>query len=459
MTATITTINPSTNEDIKSYNLTSLSDTHRILNKSVTAQAAWEEVSLDNRIKLFLNLTKILRERLNDYAALITTEMGKPIIQSRMEIEKCILACNHYARYSKDYLAPKIIQTENKKSYVSYSPLGIILGIMPWNYPFWQIFRFAVPTIMAGNNVIIKHADNCLGSGQAIEQLFVDAGFPEHTLKHLIIDHPTISELIKDDRIAALSLTGSNRAGSTVAAQAGTNTKKIVLELGSNDPYIILSDADLEFAAQTCLTSRLSNTGQVCIAAKRLIIVNDVIDEFKQIVLNKIKIFSVGDPFDEKNLLGPIARSDLRANLHKQITSSIKLGAKCLLGGSMPDSSKKGFFYPITVLDNITYNMPAYHEELFGPVVCFIRAKDENEAINIANDTKYGLTAAVFTKDLEKGEYLAAHKLKAGTIAVNKLISSDPRLPFGGIKSSGYGRELGQEGILEFMNIKTVIVN
>lgn len=459
MTAIITTINPSTNENINSYHRTSLADIHRLLDKSVTAQGAWEEVNLANRVKPCLNLAKILRENLNDYAALITIEMGKPIMQSRMEIEKCIIACNHYARYSKDYLAPKVIQTENKKSYVSYSPLGIILGIMPWNYPFWQIFRFAVPTIMAGNNVIIKHADNCLGSGNAIEQLFIAAGFPEYTLKHLIIDHPTISDLIKDDRIAALSLTGSNRAGSIVAAQAGKCIKKIVLELGSNDPYIILSDADLEFAAQACLASRLSNTGQVCIAAKRLIVVNEVIDEFKKIILEKIKKFSVGDPFDEKNQLGPIARSDLRINLHKQIISSIELGAKCLLGGIMPDNSNKGFFYPITVLDNITNNMPAYHEELFGPVVCFINAKDEHEAINIANDTKYGLTAAIFTKDLEKGEYLAAHKLKAGTVAVNKLISSDPKLPFGGIKSSGYGRELGQEGMLEFMNIKTVIVN
>lgn len=456
----VKTVNPATGQLINNYNLIDQAEIDKILSKSIIAQVNWDQLGIDKRAEFFLDLAKKLKtnDNLNLNAHIITTEMGKPITQARAEIEKCAWVCEHYANSTKDYLQEKIITTENKKSYIAYKPLGIIFGIMPWNFPFWQVFRFAVPALMAGNAVIIKHAENCIGSSLAIKKLFNAAGFPEYVYNNLIINHNQAADLIKNAKIAGVSLTGSDRAGSIVGANAAQHIKKAVLELGGNDPYIILEDADLEHAAQACLTSRLNNTGQVCIAAKRFIVVKKIAEQFKKIILDKINNFKMGDPMLEDTKLGPLARADLRDNLHKQVTESIMLGAKCLLGGHL-NSNTMGYYYPITVLDNITSGMPAYHEELFGPVICFINAKDEIEAIKIANDSKYGLAAAVFTKDIKKGEDIATNKIQAGAVAVNNLVSSDPRLPFGGIKSSGYGRELGQEGIHEFVNVKTIVIS
>ena len=455
----INTINPATAQVIQSYKLTTEIEINSVLDKSVTSQSRWQELSLSSRAKLFVNLAKSLRDNSETYASLITTEMGKPIKQARAEIEKCAWVCEHYAQNAEVYLQTRAIETDHKKSMVTYKPLGIILGVMPWNFPFWQVFRFSVPTMMAGNGVIIKMAENCLGSAGAIQQLYLQAGFPEYLFNHVIIDHNRTANIISDSRITGVSLTGSEQAGSIIGSCAAQHLKKVVLELGGNDPYIILADADPAKAAQICLKSRLNNTGQVCIAAKRFIVVEQVIEQFKQHLLDELMNFEVGDPTIEKYNIGPMARRDLRESLHQQVVKSIELGAKCTMGGLISDENQPGFYYPITLLENIKPGMPAYHEELFGPVISIINAKDEDDAIRIANDSQYGLAAAVFTSDLKKGQYLAENKIQAGTVAVNNLVSSDPRLPFGGIKRSGYGRELGMEGMHEFVNIKTIIVD
>ena len=455
---TIQTINPATAELLETYHSTTLSSLEDIITKSVKAQIDWSKLSITQRAKFFFKLAEILKNKKDYYASLITTEMGKPINQSRAEIEKCAWICEHYALETEKYLEKRIIQTEHKKSYITYKPTGLIFGIMPWNFPFWQIFRFCVPTLMAGNTVIIKLAENCTGCILEVAKLFTEAGFPHHIFNNVLIDHDLAAKIIGDTRINGVSLTGSEKAGSIIGACAGQNLKKIVLELGGNDPYIILEDANLDLAAELCLKSRLNNTGQVCIAAKRLIVVNKVLDDFRNLILEKIKSFQIGDPTIEQYNIGPLARADLRDNLHKQVIDSINAGANCLLGGS-PVDQMKGFYYPVTILDNVTNKTRAYHEELFGPVISLLEAKDEDDAIDIANDSKYGLAAAVFTQDINKGEEIARNKINAGTVVVNSMVSSDPRLPFGGIKSSGYGRELGEEGIKEFTNIKTVIVN
>lgn len=454
----ITTINPANGEVINHYSTYSDSELDKILAGGYKAYLNWQLFDLNSKTELLLNLAKLLDENKNIYAQLISTEMGKPIAQARAEIDKCAWACKHYAEHASNYLTARVVTTEHSKSYVCYKPLGVIFGIMPWNFPFWQVFRFAVPTILAGNTVLVKHADNCTGISMVLEQLFLEAGFDKHVFSSIIADHTQAEKIIKDVRIAALTITGSERAGRKVASIAASSLKKSVLELGGNDPYIILADADLQLAAEQAINSRLNNTGQVCIAAKRIIVVKEIAEEFKKIVLAKINNFKIGDPLDESVNLGPLARDDLRKTLHKQVEESIELGAECLFGGKI-DESSSGFYYPITVLDKVTANMPAYHEELFGPVVCFIEAQDEKEAIEIANDSHYGLSAAVFSNNINKAEDIAQNKLNFGTVAVNKMVASDPRLPFGGIKSSGYGRELGIEGIHEFVNIKTIIIN
>ncbi len=382
--------------------------------------------------------------------------MGKPILASTAEIEKCQLACNFYAENAEKFLAPRSVVTNKTKSFVVYRPLGIIFAIMPWNYPFWQVFRCAAPNLMAGNAMLLRHSPNSTGAGLAIEELCREAGLPQNLFRTLVIDNETAAQVIKHHQIKGVTLTGSPRAGAIVGSTAASALKKVVLELGGSDPYIVLKDADLAKAAKICVASRLNNSGQVCIAAKRIIVVNSVREQFEKLVLDELKNYHMGDPMDNSYNLGPLARADLRETVHRQVQDCISKGATLLMGGKIP--SNPGFYYPPTVLKDIGPNMAAMKEEIFGPVIALINAKDEDEAIHIANDSDYGLAAAVFTENIQRGEEIATNKIHAGTCAVNDLVSSDPRLPFGGIKNSGFGRELGEEGIREFTNVKTVYI-
>jgi len=382
--------------------------------------------------------------------------MGKPIAQSRAEVEKCAWVCDYYSENAESFLNDEIIETDASKSFVSYQPLGVILAVMPWNFPFWQVIRFAAPTLMAGNTGLLKHASNVTGSALALEDIFKKAGFPENVFRTLLISSKHVKRVIENPIIQAVSITGSVPAGKAVASSAGSVLKKCVLELGGSDPYVILEDADLESAADLCVTSRLINGGQSCISAKRFIIVETVFNKFEKLYVEKMTLKKMGDPFNELNDIGPQASIPLRDELHDQVLRSVKAGAKLLLGGEIPDGDSA--FYPATVLSNVTPGMPAFDEELFGPVAALIKAKDEDDAIKLANQTIFGLGAAVFTKNVKNGERIAKEELNAGNCFVNQFVRSDPRLPFGGVKESGYGRELSPFGIKEFVNIKTVYV-
>jgi len=416
----------------------------------------WHGCTFEERGAKMNAAAKILRKDKASLAVLMAEEMGKPVTQGEGEIEKCAWLCDFYADHAADYLKPELIQTDYSKSYVCYEPLGIILAVMPWNFPFWQVMRFAVPNLMAGNAGLLKHAPNSTAAALKMESIFQEAGFPAHLFRSLVIDVDLVSYCIQHPKIRGITLTGSGRAGQAIGSQAGKALKKVVLELGGSDPYLILADADLELAAQECAVSRMSNAGQICISAKRIIVVDAVREAFLKLFLAKIENYRCGDPMDPKTNLGPIARADLRELLHDQVTRSIQSGAKLHRGGNKVEGP--GFFYEPTVFLDVKKGNPAYEEELFGPVVCVIYAKDTEEAIQIANDSPYGLGAAVFTQDLSLGEIIARDRLQAGTCNVNTRISSDPRLPFGGIKESGYGRELAAYGIREFMNVKTVIL-
>jgi len=377
-------------------------------------------------------------------------------VQGEAEIEKCAMVCEHYAKYSVTYLQSRMIQTEMIKSYVTYQPLGVILAIMPWNFPFWQVFRFSAPNIMAGNAALLKHAPISTGTALMIEKLFVEAGFVKNLFRSLIISDHNTSKVIANSKVIAVTLTGSPRAGRIVGAEAAKELKKSVLELGGNDAYIILDDADLDKAADACIVSRMNNAGQVCIAAKRLIVVKPVHKTFLELIQKKLFSYKMGNPLSRDTTLGPLSRMDIRDKVHEQVTKSIEKGAELIIGGTIPPG--KGFYYPPTILNNVNREMPAYHEEIFGPVFSIINADNEEEAIAIANDSMYGLAAAIFTRDIKKGEKIAVEKIQAGTCAINTFVSSDPRLPFGGIKGSGYGRELSAEGIQSFVNIKTITI-
>jgi succinate-semialdehyde dehydrogenase/glutarate-semialdehyde dehydrogenase len=383
-------------------------------------------------------------------------EMGKPVRDGRSEIEKCAWVCDHYAKEAESILSPEIIATDAGKSYVTFQPLGVVLAVMPWNYPFWQVFRFAAPALMAGNAGILKHSANVPGCALAIEDVFRQAGFPESIFQTLMIGGDRVEKVIENPLVKAVTLTGSKPAGQAVAATAGRMLKKSVLELGGSDPYIILEDADLEAAAAACAASRLLNSGQSCIAAKRFVVVEAVRHSFEALLVDQMRAKKMGDPMMESVEIGPQARFDLRDDLHRQVRQSVEKGARCLLGGKLPDGP--GAFYPPTVLTDVHKGMPAYDEETFGPVAAVIGVKDEKEAIQVANDTVFGLGAAVFTRDIARGETIAATALDAGNCFVNAFVKSDPRLPFGGIKESGYGRELSHYGIKEFVNIKTVYI-
>jgi len=452
----ITSINPSTGDVLDKYEETGTDEVMRRLDNARKAFEAWRQVRFSGRAALMKAVSRVLIENKTDYARIMAMEMGKPVGSGRAEIEKCAWVCEHYAEHAEKMLQTEIVQTGARKSYVAYKPLGLILAIMPWNYPFWQVFRHAAPGLMAGNGVILKHASNVPACAVAIEKIFKTAGFPENLFQNFLISSRGMEGLIEHPGINAVTLTGSKAAGSAVAARAGKMLKKTVLELGGSDPYLILEDADLDKTVETCVTSRLLNSGQSCIAAKRFVVVENILKIFEEMLVDQMRSKKMGDPLDEVTELGPQARKDLRDDLHRQVTVSIAKGARCLLGGEIP--AGRGAFYPPTVLSGVTKGMPVYDEETFGPVAAVIPVKNEKQAIQVANDSTFGLGAAVFTRDADHGERIAANDLEAGNCFVNALVKSDPRLPFGGVKESGYGRELSHYGIKEFVNVKTVYV-
>jgi succinate-semialdehyde dehydrogenase/glutarate-semialdehyde dehydrogenase len=454
--ATIEIRNPSNGNLIKTYEEMSETQINTIIEQVYNAFHSWKDTDFKTRSRLMHKAADVLRNNSKEYAELMMIEMGKPLKSGINEVEKCAWGCNFYAEHAESFLAPEVISTGASKSFVAFKPLGVILAIMPWNFPFWQVFRFAAPTLMAGNVGLLKHAANTTGCALAIEEIFRQAGFPQNTFRTLITSNEDIDHAIPHEKIAAVTLTGSTRAGKTVGQIAGSCVKKVVLELGGSDPYLILADADLNHAVEVCVASRLTNSGQSCIAAKRFIVVEKVREQFQNLFVKKMSEAKMGDPSKEDTDVGPQARYDLRDALHKQVQASIEKGAVCLLGGKIPDLP--GAYYPPTVLTNVKRGMPAYDEELFGPVASIIPVKHEEEAIEVANDTGFGLGAAVFTADREMGEEIAANKLQAGSCFVNGLVKSDPRMPFGGVKESGYGRELSHYGIREFVNIKSVVI-
>jgi len=449
-------INPTTGELIKTYPNMTLDETREILDDAQYAFLSWKNSSFQHRRQCMEQAAVILRRNISQYAELMALEMGKTLKEGRAEVNKCALVCDYYADSAEKFLQPELVQTDAAKSYISFQPLGIILAVMPWNFPFWQVFRFAAPSLMAGNAGVLKHASNVPGCALAIEDVFKNAGFPPHLFRTLMIGSSMVSDIIESPLVQAVTLTGSTPAGKAVASKAGAMLKKTVLELGGSDPYVILEDADLEETVSACVFARLINAGQSCIAAKRFIVVDRIREPFEKRFIEKMSEQIMGNPLKEETTLGPQARADLRDDLHRQVEESIRKGARCLLGGKIPGG--KGAFYPPTVLTDVKKGMPAYDEELFGPVAAVIPVKNENEALRVANDTIFGLGAAVFTQNIEKGETLAEHEIQAGCCFVNTFVRSDPRLPFGGIKESGYGRELSHFGIKEFVNIKTVYI-
>lgn len=449
-------INPATGKRITIYDEFDSKKLNEVLEQVDATQKEWVKVPFSERAEKMKKAAEILREKSDAFGRLMADEMGKPLAQGKGEAEKCAWVCDYYAENAEKFLEDLPIKTDARKSYVHYQTMGVVFAVMPWNFPFWQVFRFAAPALMAGNAGVLKHSENVTGCALAIEKIFQNAGFPKNIFRTLLISRDKAQEVIEHPVVKAVTLTGSTKAGKIVASQAGSVLKKTVLELGGSDPYVILEDANLDKAVETCVTSRLINSGQSCIAAKRFIVVEKVYDAFLKRFIEKMKSKNVGDPYEDNVDLGPQARSDLRENLHSQVKKSVEKGAKVVLGGVIPE--RNGFYYPPTVLVNVTEGMPAYDEELFGPVASVIKAKDENDAIRIANDTSYGLGSAVFTENIEKGEKIAAEKLLAGSSFVNSFVASDPRLPFGGIKESGYGRELSPFGIKEFMNAKTVSI-
>jgi len=450
-------IDPTSGERVAVYAELDAGALEARLERARVAQASWARVTPAERAARLLALAQALRARSEALAELMAREMGKPLAQGRAEVEKCVAGCEHYAAHGPAALAdePAAPPRSGAREWVAYRPLGLVLAIMPWNFPLWQVVRCAAPILLAGNGFLLKHAENVQGCAAALEELFLAAGFAPGLFTNLPLTQARVSALIGDPRVAAVTLTGSTRAGRVVAAQCGAALKKCVLELGGSDPYLVLADADLALAARTSVASRLINAGQSCIAAKRFLVVKSVAREFTELVVAELRAKTMGDPRTAVDL-GPQARLDLRAALHAQVERSIAAGARLLAGGALPPGP--GSFYPPSVLAGVTPGMPAFDEELFGPVAALVEAADERELVRLANATPYGLGAAVFSRDVARATRLAVEELEAGSVFVNDFVRSDPRLPFGGIKASGFGRELGLPGLREFTNAKTIVV-
>jgi succinate-semialdehyde dehydrogenase / glutarate-semialdehyde dehydrogenase len=456
----VTTIDPSNGRPLETYEETTATEVDELLDKARTAARQWARTTPEERAEGLGRLAASFRERKEELALLATREMGKPIAESRAEVEKCAHACEWYADNAPGLLVTEVVGTEARVAQVVPVPLGVLLAIMPWNFPYWQVVRALAPALAAGNVVVLKHAPSTTGCAIALGDLASESGLPEAALSVLVVSAertPEIAEaVINDDRVAAVTLTGSTRAGRSVAAVAGRALKKTVLELGGSDPFVVLADADLDAAAAWAARSRFQNTGQSCIAAKRIIVEDEIADAFTERLLDHVGSLKLGDPTDVGITVGPLAREDLRDTVERQVRESVALGAKVLAGGHVPD--RPGFYYEPTVLDHTRPGMPVLDEEVFGPAVPVLRANGSEEAIAIANDTVYGLGSAIWTSDLDRGSAFAT-RLNAGHTAVNGMTVSDPRLPFGGVKDSGYGRELSHEGLFEFVNLHTVVVN
>ena len=448
-------INPKNNIKLSTWDVPSLNELNIIIDKTAQAQLNWSEIDLTSRLNIVKKLAYYLNIRVEEMSVLMADEMGKPKKQGREEIIKCVWLCDYYLKNSAEILSNMHIETEFYESYVTYRPIGLVLGIMPWNFPFWQVYRYALPSLIVGNGVLLKHASNVQGCANMIKDCFLEAGLPNNIFNNLQIPSSLVSKVIKHDKIQGVAITGSTNAGKEVAKNAGKNLKKTVLELGGNDPYLILDDADLDNAVGACIKGRLLNNGQSCISAKRIIVTKNNIKPFTKKLINNLGIKVMGDPHDDVDY-GPMVSLSARAEVHRMVESSIKMGAKLNLGGEMPDSD--GAYYPITVLSKVLPGMPAFDEEIFGPIFSIIEAKDNDNAIDLANNSKYGLGAAIFTSDINEGIKIAEEKIQAGVCFVNDYVKSDPRLPFGGVKMSGYGRELSSYGLKEFVNIKSIVV-
>lgn len=449
----IQSVNPATGEVLETFTPTAPEALEGLVAGAHAAFLEWRSVPFKDRADRMREAARLLRKDMKRHALNMTLEMGKPIVQAEAEVEKCAGCCDFYAARAEGFLAEEPRETDASRSYVRFDPLGVILAVMPWNFPYWQVFRFAAPALMAGNGGVLKHASNVPRCALAIEQVFREAGFPAGLFATALIDSGPVARLIADPRIAAATLTGSEQAGSAVAAQAGRELKKTVLELGGSDPFMVLEDADLAAAAKAAADARLINSGQSCIAAKRFIVVEAVAGPFLDLFAAELRSRRMGDPLARDTQVGPQARSDLRDALQRQVEESVKRGATLLLGGEIPPGP--GAFYPPTLLVSVDKGMPAFDEETFGPVAAVVRAKDESDLVRLANDSVFGLGASLWTRDRARAERLAA-QVEAGSVFVNGVVKSDPRLPFGGIKRSGHGRELSEYGIREFVNIKSV---
>ncbi len=448
-------LNPATGELIRTYASWDAGRLQEALARAREAQLAWSQTGFSRRAELLRKLAEQLRAGVGQYAAVITEEMGKPLREASAEVGKCALTCDYYAEHGEEFMRPDPVKTEVGASYVAYYPLGVVFAIMPWNFPFWQVFRAAAPALMAGNGMVLKHAPNVPGCALAIEAIFRECGFPKGLFTALMIEVEQAADVIASPHVHGVTLTGSEAAGRKVAALAGQHLKKCVLELGGSDPFVVLEDADLERTVELAVTSRFQNSGQSCIAAKRFIVVPQIAEEFLRRLRGKVEALKVGEPLDESTQIGPMARADLRDALHRQISDSVARGAVPVMGCKPGD--RPGFYYQPSILDRVTADTRAYHEELFGPVAVVIRAVGEDDAVRIANETRYGLGSSIWSKDAARAERLAS-RIDAGCTFINGMVRSDPRLPFGGVKASGFGRELSRLGMHEFVNAKTMWV-
>ena len=454
--AQVQTVNPATGEPGPRYQETSLADARSAAAAAHQAFLEWRRTDFAERSAAIHQAAEILRARKDEFARLMTEEMGKTLDDGRAEVEKCAFHCDWFADHAEEYLAEQPIDLGSGETFVTFNPLGVVLAVMPWNFPFWQVFRFAAPALMAGNGALLKHASNVPGCALAIEQVLHQAGIPRDLFRTLLLPSREVETLIKDDNVAAVTLTGSVAAGRSVATAAGSVLKKCVLELGGSDAYVVLEDADAAAAAKVAATARMVNGGQSCIAGKRFIVVRPLLEPFERALVDAMRGYQMGDPAKEGTKLGPMVSVKARDDVHAQVFKSIDKGARLLLGGKVPDRS--GAWYPATVLSDVRPGQPAHDEEVFGPVAAIIAAEDEADAIRIANDSEFGLGSGVLTGGIDRGRRIAAEELDAGMSFVNDSVRSDPRAPFGGVKHSGYGRECSAFGIREFVNIKTVHV-
>ena len=454
----IQTVNPATGEILENYNYLTDKELNDAINKCHEAFLNWKNKSVKDRAKVINAIGKTLQEYKEELSKLMTLEMGKPLTQSHDEVDLCSGICEYSAK-----IAPKEFKNEERelakggKGIVTYSPIGIIYGIQPWNYPSYQVIRYAIVNLIAGNGVLLKHASNVTGTGKLLERIFVEAGLPKHLFTSLIINHEQSDAIIKNKLVRGVTLTGSSGAGRKIGEKATGELKKVVLELGSNDAYLVLDDADIELAVEKCVRGRIYNNGETCIAAKRFVVVNSVYDEFKKGFVHAMKSVKVGNPMDDSFDMGPMAREDLRETLHQQVEESVKKGAKILCGGELMEGD--GYYYPVTVLENVVPGQPAYDDELFGPVASLIRADNNEDAMRIANDSRFGLGGGIFSKDEEKAIELAEKHFDTGMIFINSFGIADPTMPFGGVKDSGFGREHGGFGMKEFVNVKSIIIS